>query len=363
MAQGGITDIRIGIPSFEPTANPDFDQLLADVRQKIFMPAALSQQHQKLIYRKRHVELLNKDPGITVTMDDGEEIRLRPTNEWDKPSRSVYLRQFLLQLEEGHSTWNNVFQFLQGLVMARALPPDGFWTKLTRKAGEAGKEGVLLDCARSAEKTEFRLCRQGVARELFIAFHKRAAADGFQGPTLETAWNRAQNVALMLEAEEHRPRNSPTRLGAKTVEQSDARSDPTVLATLLELCSHMALKDQTESLQRMVASYATKLAFVIRDSPPPPPAASKNSREAEKKKLAFLSDDMETGVIVEGAIKTALKLNSVKSADKAVLKDHLSTLNKKLNVQAKILRAEVESRGPGRLPTRRALLMYDQVHS
>ncbi|KAK5056769.1 hypothetical protein LTR84_012301 [Exophiala bonariae] len=361
VAEGKVADIHIVIPRFEPTAEPEFDQLLADVRQKIFMPAALSQQHQQLIYKRRHFELLNKDPGVTVTMDDGEEIRLRTTNAFEKPSRSLYLRQFLSQLEEGKSNWNNVLPFLQGLVMARALPPDYYWAQLTRKAGEAGKEGVLLDCANSAEKTEFRLCRPGVARELFIAFHQRAAADGFKDATLEKVWTRAHHVALMLEAPEHRPRNSLK--GPRPMDHTDARSEPTVLATLLELSSHMALEHQTQTLKTKAASYASKLAIVIQDPPPSRPEASKDSKHAEMRKMAFMSEDMETGVIIGEAIRTALKLDAIKGDDKATLKDHLPTLNKKLNVQAKILRTEVESRGPGRLPTRRALLMYDQLHS
>jgi len=209
------------------------------------------------MFRQRHNELLNKDPGVTVTMDDGEEIRLRSRHYFDQPSPREYLKQFLSHLEDSSSTWSNVFPFLQGLAMTRGRIPQLFWVNLTRKAGEKGKEGILVDCARSADKTEFRLCRPGVAREFFIAFHKQAAASGFKGAKLEAAYKRAQNVALMLESQDHlhlKHRQVDESDGGETkpeqVQQVDARSDPLVLATLLELCAHTALKELPDNLRK-----------------------------------------------------------------------------------------------------------------
>lgn len=329
------------------------------------MPAALSPQHKRLIFRRRHDELLNKDPGITVTMDDGEEIRLRPTNEMSKPARKGYQTQFLKQLEDSKSTWNNLLPFLQGIVMARDMPSAHFWEKLTRKAGEAGREGVLLDCAKSVDKTEFRLSRPGVAREFFIAFHRRAAADGFKGATLEAVWNRAQNVALMLESPDHiqRKPNNASEAGERQPEESDqadVRSDPTVLATLLELSSHMALKDKTDSLKKTVASYATKVAYIIQNGLPSA-SSTKDGKPTEAQARIMLSNEVEAGVIMEEAIKTALEVGSVKADDKVTLKNHLDTLSKKLQRQVKTLRTEAESHDPVR--PRRSLLMYTQLHS
>lgn len=368
MLQGQLVNVSIAIPSFTPTSNPQFDELLADLRHRVFMPAALSPQHRNLVFRQRHVELLNKDPGITVTMDDGEEIRLRPRNYYDMPSSKVYMKQFLSQLENSTSTWNNVFPFLQGLTMTRVRIPRAFWETLTRKAGENGKEGILVDCARSADKTEFRLCRPGVAREFFIAFHRQAAASGFKGAKMEVAYKRAQNVALMLESQDHlhlKPRHVDESHGGETKpddEPVDARSDALVLATLLELSAHTALKELPDSLRKTVASYAAKLALVIQDAPsaPSPTVDSNATTNREKKQeLASLSRDLEAEVIVQDAIETALKVGSVERADEAILKNHLQILNKKVEEKVQILREESEATGR----SRRSLTMYDQLRS
>lgn len=75
----------------------------------------------------------------------------------------------------------------------------------------------------------------------------------------------------------------------------------------------------------------------------------------------MLSNEVEAGVIMEEAIKTALEVGSVKADDKVTLKNHLDTLSKKLQRQVKTLRTEAESHDPVR--PRRSLLMYTQLHS
>ncbi|KEF51474.1 uncharacterized protein A1O9_12391 [Exophiala aquamarina CBS 119918] len=360
---GQDADVSIAIPNFVPTASPEFDELLADLRQRVFLPAALSPQHQKLIFRRRHDELLNKDPGITVAMDDGEEIRLRPTKSYDKPALRDYTKQLLSLLEASSSTWSNLSPFLQGLVLTKQNTPEYFWERLTRKAGEMGKEGVLLDCARSAEKTNFRLCRPRVAREFFIAFHKQAAAGEFKGAKLETAWKRAQTAALMLESEEHLHLKSLHDVGAQPGDrkprpqpQVDARSDPLVLATLLELCAHTAVKDGTDDLRRQVTSFAGKLAYVIQDTPVEGPKEPKV--ESELQRLASMSNELETELIMQGAIETALTVGSIADTDEDVLKGHLEVLTKKIEEKEKTLRAAAVASGR----SRRSLEMYDQLH-
>lgn len=304
-----------------------------------------------------------------VAMDDGEEIRLRPTEFCDKPALRDYTKRFLSLLETSSSTWSNVSPFLQGLVLTKQNTPTFFWERLTRKAGEMGKEGVLVDCARSADKTNFRLCRPGVAREFFIAFHKQAAAGRFKGAKLETAWKRAQTVALMLESQEHlhlKPVHdaTPQQVDGEPRRQLqvDARSDPLVLATLLELCAHTAVRDGAESLRRQVASYAGKLAYVIQDPPCEPSftvnGSKKQNMDSESQRLSILSNELETELIMQGAIETALKVGSLADTDAAILKGHLEVLSKKIEEKEKTLRAEAAASGR----PRRSLEMYDQLH-
>jgi len=75
------------------------------------------------------------------------------------------------------------------------------------------------------------------------------------------------------------------------------------------------------------------------------------------RRLASLSQELETEVIMQDAIETALKVGSVEDADQAILKNHLQVLQKKVEEKEQILRAESDATGR----PRRALKMYDQL--
>jgi len=371
-AQDTLADLYIAIPSFTSTPDPKLNELLSDVRQRVFLPAALSRQHQHLIYRRRYDELLNKDPGVTVVMDDGEEIRLRPTEFYHEPRMAKVTSQFVSLLRPD-TPWTNVPMFLQGLRLMHWAPPDPFWEKLTRKAGEMGKVGVLMDCARSVNQTDFRLYRPRVAREFFVAFYTDAAKSGFEGPSMERAWKRAQTLALMLESKDHllpQPRHNVKSEGAaekpdssSVQRQADPRSDPAVLATLLELCARTALKEGTDDLRRQVSTYAAKLAYLIQNSPG---GASRFGNLTEFQtstpsgKLSVQSIELETELIMRGAIEAGLKVGSIADPDEAILKGYLEVLRTTIEEKESTLRTASTAGKPRRSSRLYSLLQQSE---
>ncbi|EXJ70035.1 uncharacterized protein A1O5_07108 [Cladophialophora psammophila CBS 110553] len=307
------------------------------------MPAALENHHRDLIYKASRHPTLTNEPGVTVTMDDGEEIKLEPMHFYDKPSVNKSILKLVRLLDGNHNDtdWNNLPPFLHGLVMAKINLPSSFYEKITRKACEVGKERIILRCAEKPTETGMRLSRQGVARELMLGFHNRAVLANFQGGELEAASRRAEYVARMLEDELHGGGKLPKG-------EVDARKDPVVLAVLLELAAAKAIHAHGgQDYEGKVANYATKLLHLD----------SKELRSQLEQQTEVEQNYALVQLLpIQNSMKWALKVDSVKNSDlRKQLEAELSSLAKVVNDTAQSIQEKVGDK------PRRSLIMYDQL--
>ncbi|EXJ91534.1 hypothetical protein A1O3_00082 [Capronia epimyces CBS 606.96] len=314
------------------------------------MPAALQDHHRALIYKpSRHQTLIN-EPGVTVTMSNDEEIKLEPMNFYDKPNKKKSLRAILDILSNTNSdaAWKNLPPFLTGMVLAKETIPTFFFEKITRKASEMGKERIIILCAEKADETGLRLSKKGVARELMLGLHTRAALADFKGDELELASRRAERVARMLEDELH----GATKLKEDEV---DSRKSPLVASVLTELAAAKAVNGLDSDVAK-AANYATKMLHLASagshaGSVKPPTGTGKiETRTLENTVLEDL-------LPLQSAIKLTLELDSIKKSSlgkqlTAQLKRATSTIEQSL----KILRENADGQ------PRRGLEMYDQLH-
>ncbi|OAP64735.1 hypothetical protein AYL99_00707 [Fonsecaea erecta] len=331
------------IPAFSPTSNPEFDDLLLTWRQKVFMPAALENHHRDLIYKASRHPTLTNEPGVTVTMDDDEEIKLEPMHFYDKPNVHKSILKLVKLLEGNHNDtdWYNLPPFLHGLVMAKINLPSNFYEKITRKACEVGKERIILRCAEKPAETGVKLSRQGVARELMLGFHNRAVSAKFQGGELEAASRRAEYVARMLEDEVHGG-------GKLTKGEVDARKDPVVLAVLLELAAAKAVYAHgSQDQEGKVANYATKLLHLDSKS---------LHSQLEQQTEAEQNYALVALLPIKNSMEWALKIESVKNAEIGKqLQAELSSLSMAVKSTVQSIREKVGDK------PRRSLIMYDQL--
>ncbi|EHY55258.1 hypothetical protein HRR83_009059 [Exophiala dermatitidis] len=338
------------IPSFAPTPFPELDELLLTWRHKVFMPAALQNHHRALIYKKsRHQTLLN-EPGVTVTMSDDEEIKLEPMNYFDKPNKQKSLRTIAEFLSNTNSdaVWKNLPSFLSGMVLAKQKIPTYFYQKITRKAGENGKERIIILCAEKAEETGLKLSKGTVAKELMLAFHTRAALAGFKGGELEAAMRRAEKVVRMLEDELY----DADKLKEDEV---DARKSPLVASVMTELAAAKAIEGQDSDVAK-VANYATKMLHLAAKEPhtgldhPPKGDGIRETRAAA-------NIELENLLPMQNAIKLALELEPIKNSQLGKeLTEKLRSVTDEVEKNVKVLRDTADGE------PRRGLEMYDQIH-
>ncbi|KIW68328.1 hypothetical protein PV04_04281 [Phialophora macrospora] len=332
------------IPSFSPTSSPEFDELLLTWRNKVFMPAAVESHHRDLMYKTSQQPTLVNEPGVTVTMDDGEEIKLEPRHAFDKPNMQKSLKQLAKFLDGNDSDtyWSNLLPFLKGLVSAQLKLPGTYASKLARKACEVGKEHIIISAAAKPKEMGISLRQHDVARELMLGLHNHAVLAGFEGPELETISRRAEHVARMLEDQLH--------TGDKLREgECDARKDPVVLAVLLELAAERALhRYDGKDEDGQVANYATKLLYL--EGRKPVPGLESSPAHEQNHALVQL-------IPIQNSIKWALEVDSVRNSRFAnQLNSELKNLTELMDILARNLRAAVGDK------PRRGLQMYNQLN-
>lgn len=308
------------------------------------MPAAVESHHRDLMYKGSQAATLLKEPGVTVTLDDGEEVKLEPRKAFDKPNVSKSMNHFatLLGSSSNDADWDNLEPFLRGLVMAKVnVKPKTFWPKIARKACEVRKEQIIISCAERPRETGISLKYEDIAKELFLGLHYRAAAAGFQGPEMEALSRRAEHLARLLEA----TLNDGEKLKHGEV---DARNNPVVIAVLLELAAENAVHRQNgEDKDSKVMSY-TKSLLQLHHQKVLPDFESL-PRNLQNKALWSL-------VPIYNASQWALRIDSVKNSE--VGKD-LQTQNRELS---RIVEKTVSSlREKSEEKPLHGLAMYDQI--
>ena len=214
-----------------------------------------------MIYRpSKHGQLLN-DPGVTVTLPNDEDLKLKPMQLGERPTKKKAIMDIkdILASTTDDDAWNNLIPFLEGMNTAKQPVTTKFLSQITRKAYEQGKYNIPQRCAELAKRTDFRLCYPGLAQTIFLQCHIRAAAAAFQGDELLAAAKQAEYIALILERQEH--------CGGKLKEDEiDARKSPVVVGVLLELAAAKTVHQHgSKDVDGTVASYVAKLLTLTDD--------------------------------------------------------------------------------------------------
>jgi uncharacterized protein (DUF3820 family) len=309
-------------------------------RTKIFTPGALSQAHRDLIYKTKRHKLLLNDPGITVTMSNDEELRLLPMHMPDRPNKKKSLQR-LVELLQDYSDWQNLPAFLEGMQLADEILPKGYMERFVRKANEQGRVGIIIRCAEMVKKTGLTLANPAVTIELMLGIHSHAARADFRGEEMDKALRQAQEIALLMEKDEHCGDKTALKAGHR-----DMRRDLTVLGTLLELRAAQA--DQSATGDVIFARVETIAAKIMAFWP----------REAltVAEDISAARIQLECRLPLWAGLKLALKGPWLSDPE---LRGKVTKACGELGEIIELGRVKVEEAARGR--TRRCLHMYNDV--
>ncbi|PLN81598.1 hypothetical protein BDW42DRAFT_168658 [Aspergillus taichungensis] len=239
---------RATIPTFTQTSSPELDQELHRFREELFIPYGLPQGPRRMMFRQKYADRLDEEQ-ITVPLEGEEEdFTLRPMDPQTRPTNQEAVA--VLRMMQTKQDWNNLAPFLRGLKIAgRKLSPERQeW--LARRAGNADALGIVLDCARQAEKTGLYLNNPLFVEQIFLSLHKKALLAEFKGPELTKAAELATQFVSLMDSPEHH-QASPSL---------DPRKRPLVSAVLLELNAARAVEEHNRHDQDgLVRLYAERL--------------------------------------------------------------------------------------------------------
>ena len=237
------------VPTFTEASSPELQDLLSTIRENVFLPAHLSKPHQALVFGARHRKILEDDP-VTVEVA-GENFRLKHIDRTkDLPGTVEGLLKFISLIKD-KKDWDNLPIFLEGLNTAgRKLKPQ-YWEKLVRKAGQAGQQHTILECARRASRTGFILKDYNLVRKVMWWIQHRAISAGWTVQSTKKALKMGEQIADLLEDEKH--------CGGTFISASDPRARPEVVGVLLQLAAAHAKLSSGKDEDGKVEIYAKRL--------------------------------------------------------------------------------------------------------
>jgi len=179
--------------------------------------------------------------------------------------------------------WDNLPIFFEGMKTAGRKFRLHHLEKLVRKAGMAGRQDSILECARRVSKTDFVLQDAHLVREVMWWIQYKAASTNWDATNTQRALSIAEQVSVLLE--------DPRHSGSRTIRgPSDPRVRPEVVGVLLELTAANAKQNGSDA-DGKVQIYAQRLINILEDgriweNVLPPPA---DGWEARNHWLRFAS--------------------------------------------------------------------------
>ncbi|KAF2871184.1 hypothetical protein BDV95DRAFT_494937 [Massariosphaeria phaeospora] len=214
---------RGALPVYLEASTPELKTLLSELNAKILLPAHLTAEQKKLVFRQENRTKIESEP-IEITLGDVTLPLQHLDRNRDIPNRKLLLHQ-LLDLSQTDNDWENVLRVLEGNENARLFVQPNVREKMMRRLLAAGHLNLAIKALQRSKYTGIRYCDFGTTRFIFFAIHNKAAESGWAADETRKALGFAEQAVEGMEDKEH--------LG-KT------QSHHMVIAVLLELVAALA---------------------------------------------------------------------------------------------------------------------------
>jgi len=241
------------IPTFSPSSSSELNEALDRFRQDLFIPFGLPKRQRMSMFKQKHAQRLRDEP-ISISISETEEYTLQPKKYTDTPTKKEAIR--VIKMMQAAKDYKNFIPFVSGLWGSQYVLEEAHWQQIMRKAREAGKLPLIIECARKSESTGLRLRNLDVVRCLFFELHLAAQKAEFKGPEVTKALGMAKHAVDIMDADlpDHSYSDS----------SKNPKSQPLVVATLLELGAARAINDFAGKDEgKEVLGYVRKLLAVV----------------------------------------------------------------------------------------------------
>lgn len=216
---------------------------------KIILPSYLSLTQRKQLMSKRYEKKLAADPVIIDI--DGEILKFRYLAPLSGgiPNTEKSVMQAVTAFET-EDDFVNLRPLVEGIHNTNRKLDADFWNKMTRVVGFKGRIYEMIELARRAKWTGYRLDDSERVNELLLYVQLKAAEGGWSKGETEKALRWSEMVIELLQTDAHMPKSSQA--------SSRLEYDPQVLLAPLNLASSLVAKAgvDTENVMEKVTKYA-----------------------------------------------------------------------------------------------------------
>lgn len=155
---------------------------------------------------------------------------------------------------EDKKDWKSLPMLLEGLKSSGRQVKPQYLQKLVRKAGQAGRQDIIVECARMVARTGFVLRDLNLVREIMWWLQYQPLSKDGKPPNLNRttkSLTKAEHLVFMLEEERHS--------GGTVRGNSDPRVRPEIVGVLLELSTMQANLLGRKDVDGKVEMYAKRL--------------------------------------------------------------------------------------------------------
>ncbi|KAF9771156.1 hypothetical protein IL306_011259 [Fusarium sp. DS 682] len=194
---------------FAETKNPQLNEILTEIQEKIILPAHLPEKARKLVFDPEKSDFIQRNP-VTIELD-GLEHTFKTIDRFHDVPNSKKAFAEATKLMKTKEEWDNVSTLLAGYKKAGIKLKRWHADAVTRRAGYHRQPYVVIECAQQVEKTGLCLHRDCTVILLLTSINQKIISP--QGQESETQqamkWNKM--VWDIIQRPEHLAKNTPPR--------------------------------------------------------------------------------------------------------------------------------------------------------
>ncbi|KAI1021656.1 hypothetical protein LB504_012895 [Fusarium proliferatum] len=204
-----ISSARSFSAVFAETKNPQLNEILTEIQEKIILPAHLPEKARKLVFDPKKSDYIQRNP-VTIEVD-GLEHTFKTIDRFNGIPNSMKAFAEATKLMKTKEEWDNISTLLAGYKKAGIKLKRWHADAVTRRAGHNRQPYVVIECAQQVEKTGLSLQRDSTVILLLGSINRKIISPkGEESETQQALkWNKM--VWDIIQRPEHLAKNTPPR--------------------------------------------------------------------------------------------------------------------------------------------------------
>jgi hypothetical protein len=255
---------------FAETENPELNQVLTQIQEKIILPAYLPEAQRKLIHNKKKSDYIQRNPVVIEL--DGLEHTFKTIDRFKDIPNSGKAYQEATQLMTTKEEWDNLGTLLAGYKKAGIRLKRQQYDAAIRRAGKHRQPYAIIECAKQASKTGFLLNNTSSVALLLASVNIKIIKPAGEESEVQEALKWNQLVWDLIQRPEHlrdaaspreQPHFNPAIRGLILYAQTSAVKEQQAAEASVE----QLIRDVRDNVEFITSAWKDQLSEPLTKSP------------------------------------------------------------------------------------------------